>query len=340
MLTLTLALMFFQVPGDPAEVIDLEVLPKPPQGDTFRIASDGTLLLQDTDTVYHWDRSGRLINSLRIEVNGKPTRLNASHYDSNARIYWLIDSKDRSEFFNSDGDKEGYGYRLDADGTKKPVIFGQLIGLRDRQFAVKGYIDFWRSPDSRVVVEVTTERDSDGNFLIREISPPFLSLTRAQQRLDYHFRGQFLTEDPFHGNIYALDQLTCSIRHLVPDESMGYKRQKRDIPFALPRFVQPPKAWNRTMRSEREYLEWYNGWSRINGLYTYGDGFLIGYEVPNPKRVERMLQGLQVISRKGRSVGKMHLYDGILAGAFEGRAHLVTLNPEQPEQLTLYIFEM
>ena len=303
------------------------------QHDQLILVEDGSIMALSGDykAVYHWEASGALKMTIRTGTGeGDPSEIATCLYDTRREIYWISDTASQHCYFY---DKQGrlLGKGSDQEGNDK-FRMRQLISTKGRTFAVDtARVDIWRNPDAPLIGEVSFRIADDGKITITRKGDPFCRITKEQRSMDYNFKQVWVVQDPYHQNLYVVDQLSPRIRHFVPnprDENDRVEAVDRQISFGLPRYVLPPQTWNPDISNKEELKKWWFSWSRINGFYHIEGGFVVSYDIPDKKRKNQCLLGLQKIKRNGKRMGQGIVLDGWMIGVRENRAYIL-LGPMQ-----------
>ncbi len=315
--------------ADPLKVISLESVDfslGPPHFGNVWLASDGSFLAHNQREVFHWSQDGRLRNRIgRIEGYSSFRLIVALYYEPERDVYWLVDGeRQRSLFFNGEGQFLGIGYEHDDRGHPRDVYFRQLIRTPSYLFGLDwGVIDLWQSPRAKLLRRITFEFEED-RVRVRRLGLPFHELTMDQTRLSQNFKLHYIVEDQLSGNLFVAFQLSRDLRQYLPEkgDSGGWTLNPRPLSVALSGFLDPPRFFDEEIRGYDQYLNWLYSWSRVNGLYPVGEGLLMGYEIPDPGDSRSHLQVLARFEMNGQAVGSPVTYRGNLMGIHQGLVHL------------------
>ena len=300
--------------------------PKEPDSGKVKLMADGSVLIYSNTRIWRWSRTGALLGEFAGTSSTGFKSVIDCHFDPANALYWVIEyGEGNPVVFDESGSQAGVLKYMGFQGLDLPV-FRKILPVGRRLFALDlGGFDPWYNPGAPVLVEIGLQRDGD-RWAVVQRGDHFQRFSSQQIRFDANFKLFWIVEDPYHENLYVMDQLTPVVFHYVPSQRNGWYsyelRPERIFP-ALPHYRPPPNALNYLALSKPEYLRWWFSWSRINGFYGLGDDFLIGYEVPDPKHPKRNLQALQRTTRSGRSIGPVHLETGLLVGVYDEQAILL-----------------
>jgi len=315
------------------------------QNDQMILADDGSILgiHHDFSKLHHWDADGHLILTISTDNDKHGLKeINTCLYDSKRGIYWISDTiSQRCFFFDREGKYLGKG--TDQEGNEK-FRMRQFITTRGRIFAVDtARVDVWRNPDAPLLNEVSFRIEENHKITIVREGEPFCRITQEQRSMDYNLKQVWVVQDPYHQNLFVVDQLSPRIRHFVPNPRDDYGRVEsidRQISFGLTRYVVPPTTWNTEMRTREQFREWWYSWSRINGFFYLEEGFVVGYDIPDSKLKNRCLLGLQKLGRNGKRIGREIVKDAWFIGVRGHNAYLVTGPPHGSKGLVLSIIAL
>ena len=313
---------------EPVTEIKLEnyhrFLPQTSYNRVFLAKDDGFLAITNYQ-VWHWDANGKVINQFgaKGEGPGEFVWVGQVHWDGDH--YWVIDSKNLSSSVF-----DGKGRYLD----RQPIYFRQFVPVQDELFI----LDFSKVNQYKGNFPATLKKidyQIDGNGLsVAFTGLQFKKVSERQKDFHYNFKLVWVTRD---GDDYlVVDQLEPKIRVYSPEAIAREGKTQEDQPFEPPyvnvqarRWVEPPNAPPDNLTNDKDFLYWWQSWSRINYFARAGEDFIFAYEIPDERDPEESLQVIQRISRDGRAIGKSLILNGAIMGV---RRNLVYLFREEDNE--------
>ena len=300
-----------------------------------RVERDGSFLLGTQTRLYHWTHSGTLINVISGEEDSAPLNsILGFYYDIQKEIYWISHNDGfQSAFFDQKGRFLGVGFLIDETGKHAPVEIRSFVPTRNRVLATGMVdVDLWKNPTVPLLNQITYEVQSNHRVLVRKLGRAFYSISPNQLRYEYNYKLQWAVEDPYHGNLYVVDQMTPRIRHFIPAPEGGpdFKELEDEVvSISLPQYKPPPSGFSR-IRNQNDLDIWLSSWTRVNGLYLYREDFIVGYNITDPGDPAKIKKVAQVITRRGRLVGKMLELNGDFIGVYNDLIHVFENAEEGP----------
>lgn len=283
-----------------------------------KLAHDGSFLVFSQYHVWHWDRDGRLIQKLGGRGEGPGEFMGVSEVFWDGEHYWVIDGKRLS---STVFDKNGrYLFR-------QPQYYRQFVRAGERMFL----LDYSRlDPASPVYAQVLHEMNyaiSDERLDVDFTGFSFKRISELQMKLQMNFKLVWIVPDG--ERLLVVDQLEPKIRiyddaAIKAEDELSDKRpfEPGFIPIQTRGWVDPPEDGFKDFHTNRDFLVWWNSWSRINYFGEIGDDFLVAYEVPREDQPEETLQAMQRISREGRIQNGPVYVKGYFMGTRDNRAYL------------------
>ncbi len=294
--------------------------------DVFQLVRDGSVVVVDALAAYHWDAQGKLRSKLVVLEEGKPLRVRMAYYIWSRKLYWVA-TEIGTFFLDQRGKVLARAYMIGPEGQMLDIAPRIMLEDGDRLFAVAmDYIDLWKNPNPQVISEVAFGVPDRGQVIVTKVGSSFSTLTDLQRSFNFNFKLHWLIGGRFHNDLYVIDQITPMIRHFVQDPEIKNNKlelEGKRIMLSLPGFKPAPLGWSRAIKTKEDHLRWWSSWSRITGCYANREGYLVLYEVPDPKRATESIQLMQQVNREGRVVGEVSQVQGAPLGIFRGELVLV-----------------
>jgi len=306
---------------DPVVEVKLEnynrYLPQATYNRVF-LGKDDTFIALTNYQVWHWNAQGEVIAQFGAKGEGPGEFVWAGQVHWDGEYYWVIDSKSLS---SSVFDRQGK--YLD----RKPVYFRQFVPVQDELFILDfSKVNQWDGNFPTTLQKITYRVDEDG--LSVELTPlRFKKVSQRQKDFHYNFKLVWVARD---GQDYlVVDQLEPKIWVYSPETIERERSTPEDRPFEPPyvnvqarRWVEPPKSMPGNIKSDKDFLYWWQSWSRINYFARAGETFIFAYEIPDEDDPSESLQVIQRIGRDGRAKGKPLILNGFIMGVRGDQVYL------------------
>lgn len=330
---------------DPVAVVSLQRPDgRPKVAGAFQVARDGSILISDYQSVFHWDADGRLLLELSNASTGQDvSACVAIHYDVDLKRYWLAcDQGRRSLFFDEKGTFLGATSVLALDdGGQDEMHIRQLVPLYPRVFAVEvSPLRPWEEDLPAVMLYLEPRISPDGQVQVHRVGDRFSSLEAVQRAFKLNFKQHWVVGLPDADRFAVAGQASRDFRIFeVKRTESGEVLHRTDSFFvpALPNWVKPmPPPQGEVTREQRR--QWLFSFSRLVGLFNVEGGVVAGYTQPVEGKLEEKLV-LQKMDFEGHPVGPARSGDGLLLGALGDKVYLLK-NDEADESLKVLLLAL
>ena len=306
---------------DPVTEIKLEnfnrFLPDASYNRVF-LGKNDTYIALTNYQVWHWDAEGKVINQFGAKGEGPGEFVWAGQVHWDGDYYWVIDSKSLSSSVF-----DNHGKYMD----RQPIYFRQFVPVGDELFI----LDFSKVNQFDGNYPQTLQKIEyriDGRGLSVEMTPlKFKKVSQRQKDFHYNFKLVWVVRE---GQDYlVVDQLEPKIWVYSP-ETIGRESKTPDNrPFEAPfvnvqarLWVDPPKFVPGNLKNDKDFLYWWQSWSRVNYFANAGEDFIFAYERPDEKDPAESLQVIQRIGRDGRAKGEPLILSGVIMGVRKNQVYI------------------
>ncbi len=266
-------------------------------GRPYQVCADGTFLILNPTSFFHFSSDGKLIRKLG-KKGGGPGEFRAIFTGTwDGKHYVIFDAiGERFSIF----DDEGRFLKM----FQANHIVSKLGSTGDSTFV----LHFPRVRSVRK--ELLSDTGSLTDLERLEEVPSFHKASPEIKRYLYNNCNHWIRK--IGSKYHVFDELSPRV---YVYESQQQKTPKV-IPLGLPGFVEAPETFfDRRGKTPQQFSKWWFAWSRNVGFHAKADSFLAAYEVPNPDDPHVARLAVSKCGIDGMSIDVQYFDDSYFVGA-------------------------